>query len=782
MKKYSKYLLVLCIVLFSCFFGYICYSGINSLFMTNLSGSNYKTVEVTTWNELKNAISDNTCNKIIIKSNLVANSVINIKNKEITIISNNNVTINRDASFTGYFFKITDGSKLYFGDSNYKIIINGIKTLKSDTVFIAEDSNLNLNNISVNNNYSSSDGGAVRVIRSTANISNSSFDSNMGVYGGAICVYSYTPKSTLTISNSNITNNTSNYSGGGIYAYGNLTISNSNISNNTAETYGGGLIVKDYAEITNTVFDSNKAKNNSGGGIRVDGKLKITGGSITNNVAKQNGGGIDYEVGQLVDEKSIYKSVSFSGNSAGFSNDVFPDPKNIIDWKEDSSLNIKNLSDNITLLKRFLPKNNDAVDGILEGMTANSNYVVFSVIISDNDKSYLYVLDKNNMNIKSVNNDYYLKHANDLTYNSKTGYYYVLTANKRLGKFKINSNGVVTDFSFLDISGDYSALAYDKDDDYYISYGIVKEGSNYVKKIFIMDNNFNVIRSFNSPTNLTTQGMGYYNHKIYFVCYEVGHNLSYQNYFSVSEKHSNIIYVYNMDGSLDRTLYFPNTKINGEMESVDILDNGEMIFNYSLGYYGADLSYELYKSDYLKEIDSIKISKVPKKTTYIQNKESLDLSGGMLEIIYNSGKKAILFLSDSDVDVSGFDNSIIGNNIITVKYKNKVTSFAVNIIADSETIEEKEEETTPVEEKPEDKTPIDEKTEEKTQEDPTSIDEKPKEDETFKDDSETIEDKTSQEKITQSDNRDNNTTIYILIAIAIVVVCIPVAIHVFWKK
>ena len=78
MKKYSKYLLVLCICLFSCFFVYICFNGINSLFMTNLSGTNYKTTEVTTWNELKNAISDSTCNKVIIKSNLVANSSINI--------------------------------------------------------------------------------------------------------------------------------------------------------------------------------------------------------------------------------------------------------------------------------------------------------------------------------------------------------------------------------------------------------------------------------------------------------------------------------------------------------------------------------------------------------------------------------------------------------------------------------------------------------------------------------------------------------------------------------
>ena len=63
-----------------------------------------------------------------------------------------------------------------------------------------------------------------------------------------------------------------------------------------------------------------------------------------------------------------------------------------------------------------------------------------------------------------------------------------------------------------------------------------------------MDAGFNVIDTSNMlGTDLTKQDIAYYDNHIYFACYESGHITQYQsNYFNSKEKHSNLIYVYDV--------------------------------------------------------------------------------------------------------------------------------------------------------------------------------------------------------------------------------------------
>ena len=81
-----------------------------------------------------------------------------------------------------------------------------------------------------------------------------------------------------------------------------------------------------------------------------------------------------------------------------------------------------------------------------------------------------------------------------------------------------------------------------------------------------------------------------------------------------------------------------------------------------------------------KTITSITISSKPTKTKYIQNKETLDLTGGKIKAIYNDGTSEELEMTDEQVKVTGFENKNIGDITITVEYQTKTTTFSVSIV------------------------------------------------------------------------------------------------------
>ena len=80
-------------------------------------------------------------------------------------------------------------------------------------------------------------------------------------------------------------------------------------------------------------------------------------------------------------------------------------------------------------------------------------------------------------------------------------------------------------------------------------------------------------------------------------------------------------------------------------------------------------------------VQSISIASYPSKTTYIQNSENLNLSGGYLKITYTDGTTETISMSDSKVSVSGFDNTTTGTKNLTVTYGGKTTTFNVTIVA-----------------------------------------------------------------------------------------------------
>ena len=112
-------------------------------------------------------------------------------------------------------------------------------------------------------------------------------------HGGGV----YCNNSSPTISGCTISNNTANYSGGGIYCTGtgsNPSISDCTISNNTASFYGGGIYCYDSSSPTITACEiSNNTTNYSGGGITCSSSdPSFTDCTISDNTAPWDGGGI----------------------------------------------------------------------------------------------------------------------------------------------------------------------------------------------------------------------------------------------------------------------------------------------------------------------------------------------------------------------------------------------------------------------------------------------------------------------------------------------------------
>ncbi len=146
---------------------------------------------------------------------------------------------------------------------------------------------LNLNSVVISGNQTGTGGGIGTLGSSTLTITNSVISNNTATSspgGGGI----YFDSGTLSIDNCTINNNAAAFElaggGGGISfngSFGVMTISNSTITGNTA-TYTGGISAGGTTNIINTTISNNHAVR-SAGGIGASGNLTISGTIIREN-------------------------------------------------------------------------------------------------------------------------------------------------------------------------------------------------------------------------------------------------------------------------------------------------------------------------------------------------------------------------------------------------------------------------------------------------------------------------------------------------------------------
>ena len=227
-------------------------------------------------------------------------------------------------------------------DGGGQITLNGGDSTR---LFNLQNSaSLTLQNITLENGFSSGDGGAIYVERlSTLTLTDSAINNSTAANGGAIALNGWGSSDaggTLIVTNSSFSGNTSTAAaipgggngGGALYITGGstATIGGSTFSNNQSVNGGGIHILGANLTVTDTIFSGNIANNSAGGGgggaIYVDGTKDFSGtidietSTFTNNQTNQLGGAIfsfPEGTGSTLIDHSLFDGNEATGSGQG---------------------------------------------------------------------------------------------------------------------------------------------------------------------------------------------------------------------------------------------------------------------------------------------------------------------------------------------------------------------------------------------------------------------------------------------------------------------------------
>ena len=82
---------------------------------------------------------------------------------------------------------------------------------------------------------------------------------------------------------------------------------------------------------------------------------------------------------------------------------------------------------------------------------------------------------------------------------------------------------------------------------------------------------------------------------------------------------------------------------------------------------------------FTKSVLSMSISTLPNKVSYLESRDTLDLTGGTMLVHYDNGTSERIALTPAMI--SGFDNTAVGKQTLTVTYGSQTASFDIEIIA-----------------------------------------------------------------------------------------------------
>ena len=80
-----------------------------------------------------------------------------------------------------------------------------------------------------------------------------------------------------------------------------------------------------------------------------------------------------------------------------------------------------------------------------------------------------------------------------------------------------------------------------------------------------------------------------------------------------------------------------------------------------------------------KEVILIEVKTMPAKTEYIQKQEELDLTGGIIKILYNDETEEEMLMLSNEITASGFNNEVLGIQTINLTYQGKTAQFNIEV-------------------------------------------------------------------------------------------------------
>ncbi|NEZ65024.1 CHAT domain-containing protein [Leptolyngbyaceae cyanobacterium CCMR0082] len=231
-------------------------------------------------------------------------------------ININNLTI-QDGSST------SDGAGLRTSGNNVAIshvtfTNNEVTSSSQDGGAIQNRGSLILSNTIFDNNRSASDGGAIDIAQGSVTVVDSTFNNNQaGEHAGAIDV---DPNGIVSISNTDFSDNRAGTNGGAIFSEGALSIDTAYFTENRASDAGGAIFLDNDGEIRAGHFMNNMAER--GGGLYNQGELTLVNSTVANNQATgigtyDGGGGILNTAGGEITIDATLISNNLSAKSGG---------------------------------------------------------------------------------------------------------------------------------------------------------------------------------------------------------------------------------------------------------------------------------------------------------------------------------------------------------------------------------------------------------------------------------------------------------------------------------
>ena len=239
---------------------------------------------------------------VVFSNNLASNTI---------VLANGDIIIGQDVSIEG--------------NAN-NIVIDAVNQSR---IFTIDDSLVSIDRLTLRNGNATEApyvGGAIDAIGSTLTVTDSVLSNNTAQSGGAISLRS----SSLVLTNSELSSNSATEYGGGISLAANIsggseaTITGGTFSDNTAGGYGGGAINAYYyasLSITGSTFNRNIATGSvvggNGGALRsVASKATIADSVFTANSATSRGGAINADSGNYSYNALDISGTTLSNNSS----------------------------------------------------------------------------------------------------------------------------------------------------------------------------------------------------------------------------------------------------------------------------------------------------------------------------------------------------------------------------------------------------------------------------------------------------------------------------------
>ena len=225
----------------------------------------------------------------------------------------------------------------------------------------------------------------------------------------------------------------------------------------------------------------------------------------------------------------------------------------------------------------------------LEGGTATKTFLLSAFLAGTNALNRLVLLSLSDYSlIRTETAKYALEHANDMTYIASQDRIYVMPMDQTNRVIFLNGSTLAFEGERV-LGQNYHAVAWDETSGCFFC---VYEGARGIICDVLNSDMTQIIRSFPIQTNLTYQGAAAYNSMLYYTCWERGSTSSYQAvYDGVLNANDNVIYVYDIYGTLCKIYYIEGGSSKSELETLSFVD-GRMILQFNersnAGYYRVD--------------------------------------------------------------------------------------------------------------------------------------------------------------------------------------------------